>query len=209
LHTYPPLVLRKFCIPWPLPLRICKVRQSETLAMAERTSADRPPDIAESDFAEIVRLHQSMVFSIAQHFLADRLAAEELAQDVFLQLHANLPTLKSEAHVTFWLRKVTAHRCIDYKRRRTLPQVSLEAAPEPAAPMHSADPFLARRLRQFVASLPEKPRLVMILRYQEDMGAEDIAAVLAMPLATVKSHLQRSLAILREKVMRTIGKVTI
>jgi RNA polymerase sigma-70 factor (ECF subfamily) len=67
---------------------------------------------------------------------------------------------------------------------------------------------LARRLRQFVASLPEKPRLVVILRYQEDMCAEDIAEVLAMPLATVKSHLQRSLALLREKVMRALGKVT-
>src|ERR1700723_2770950 len=98
------LSLETFCILWLLPLRICTVRQSETLAMAERTPAN-PADIAESDFAQIVRLHQSMVFSIAQHFLADRSAAEELAQDVFLQLHAHLPALKSEAHVTFWLRR--------------------------------------------------------------------------------------------------------
>jgi RNA polymerase sigma-70 factor (ECF subfamily) len=60
-----------------------------------------------------------------------------------------------------------------------------------------------------VSSLPEKPRLVMILRYQEDMGAEDIAEVLTMPLATVKSHLQRSLAMLREKVTRAIGEVSL
>lgn len=180
--------------------------------MAERTPADRPANIAETDFAQIVRLHQSMVFSIAQHFLADRQAAEELAQDVFLQLHAHLPTLKSEAHVTFWLRKVTAHRCIDYKRRRKLSQLSLDDAPEtaaPAAPAQSSDPFLAKRLRHVVASLPEKPRMVVILRYQEDMGAEEIAEVLAMPLATVKSHLQRSLAMLREKLTRTVGKMAL
>jgi RNA polymerase sigma-70 factor (ECF subfamily) len=177
--------------------------------MAERTTPDQSGEIAESDFAEMVRRHQSMVFSIAQHFLADRPAAEELAQDVFLQLHANLTTLKSEEHVTFWLRKVTAHRCIDYKRRRKLPQVSLEDAPEPAALARSGDPFLERRMRQFVASLPETPRMVVILRYQEEMGVEDIANALDMPLATVKSHLQRSLAMLREKVTRAIGEVTI
>jgi RNA polymerase sigma-70 factor (ECF subfamily) len=186
--------------------------------MAERTPAEQSPasgnDIAENgivatDFAAIVRRYQSAVFSIALHFLADRSAAEELAQDVFLQLHANLSTMKSEDHMKFWLRKVTAHRCIDYKRRRKLPQVSLDQAPEPAAPTQSADPFLARRLRQYVASLPEKPRLVMILRYQEDMSAENIAEALTMPLATVKSHLQRSLAMLREKVTRAIGEVTI
>lgn len=176
--------------------------------MAERALADHPPDTG-TDFADLVRRHQSMVFSIAQHFLADRPAAEELAQDVFLQLHATLPTLKSEEHVTFWLRKVTAHRCIDYKRRRTLPQVSLEDVVEPSAPTRSGDPFLERKLRQVVASLPEKPRLVIILRYQEDMSPEDIADVLSMPIATVKSHLQRSLALLREKVTRSIGEVTL
>jgi RNA polymerase sigma-70 factor (ECF subfamily) len=192
--------------------------------MAERSAAERSPDrsengvaptsfaestFAETGFAEIVRRHQAAVFSIALHFLGDRSAAEELAQDVFLQLHANLATMKSEDHMKFWLRKVTAHRCIDYKRRRRLPQVSLEDAPEPAAPTQASDPFLARRLRQYVASLPEKARLVVILRYQEDLRAEDIAEALAMPLATVKSHLQRSLAMLREKVTRAIGEVTL
>jgi RNA polymerase sigma-70 factor (ECF subfamily) len=194
--------------------------------MAQRTAAEQSPDeservqgrvsvsaqvsdISAANFAAIVRRHQSAVFSIALHFLADRSAAEELAQDVFLQLHANLATMKSEDHMKFWLRKVTAHRCIDYKRRRKLPQVSLDDAPEPAAPAQSTDPFLARRLRQYVASLPEKPRLVMILRYQEDMPAEDIAEALTMPLATVKSHLQRSLATLREKVTRAIGEVSL
>ena len=171
--------------------------------------ADSTTDIAGAGFADLVRRYQSMVFSIAQHFLADRPAAEELAQDVFLQLHGSLPSLKSEEHVKFWLRKVTAHRCIDYQRRRKLSQVSLDEAPEPASPAQASDPFVARRLQLFVASLPEKPRLIVILRYQEDMLPEDIATVLAMPVATVKSHLQRSLALLRDKVTRTIGEVTI
>jgi RNA polymerase sigma-70 factor (ECF subfamily) len=111
--------------------------------------------------------------------------------------------------VKFWLRKVTAHRCIDYQRRRRVPQISLEDAPEPAASTRPGDPFLERRVRQFVASLPEKARMVMILRYQEDMYPEDIAEALDMRLATVKSHLQRSIAMLREKMTRTVGEVTI
>ena len=177
--------------------------------MAEPLSAEKPTIVAESDFAEIVRRHQAMVYSIALRFLADPAAAEELAQDVFLQLHASLGSLKSEHHMRFWLRKVTSHRCIDAKRRHRPPQMSLDEAPEPAAPVQREDPLLSRRLCQLVTSLPEKPRLIVILRYQEDMTAEDIADVLAMPVATVKSHLQRSLALLREKVTRTIGEVTI
>jgi RNA polymerase sigma-70 factor (ECF subfamily) len=57
-------------------------------------------------------------------------------------------------------------------------------------------------LRRLVATLPEGPRTVMILRYQEDLDPSDIAALLEMPVSTVKSHIQRSLALLREKLER-------
>jgi RNA polymerase sigma-70 factor, ECF subfamily len=180
--------------------------------MAESVPADEPADVALGDFAEIVRRHQSMVFSIALRFLADPPAAEELAQDVFMQLHAKLSTLKSPEHVVFWLRKVTSHRCIDRLRRSRMPQVSLDDLPESAVlefspDVQPADPFLSRRLQQLVASLPGKARLMVILRYQEDLSAEDIAEVLEMPAATVKSHLQRALAMLHDKVVRTMGEV--
>jgi RNA polymerase sigma-70 factor, ECF subfamily len=173
--------------------------------MPQPLPATEPADPPAQDFAALVRRHQAMVYSIALHFLADRSTAEELAQDVFLQLHANLSTLTSENHVTFWLRKVTAHRCIDYKRRHRPPQISLDDAPEPAAPSQPYDPLLQRKLRQLIGALPENARIVMILRYQEDLAADEIAEILAMPLATVKSHIQRSLVILREKAARVFG----
>ena len=62
--------------------------------------------------------------------------------------------------------------------------------------------MLEETLRRLVASLPETPRMVMVLRYQEELDPSEIAQVLEMPLATVKSHLQRSLAMLREKLAR-------
>lgn len=157
------------------------------------------------DFAELVRQHQSMVFSIAYHFLHDRWTAEELAQDVFLQLYRDLPSLQSAAHVTFWLRKTTSHRCIDYARRHKLrAEVDLESVPEPATIARPSDPLLARRLQALVASLPEAPRLVVVLRYQEDLDPAEIASILEMPVNTVKSHLQRALATLRGKA-RELG----
>ncbi|MBZ5584570.1 MAG: sigma-70 family RNA polymerase sigma factor [Acidobacteriia bacterium] len=160
------------------------------------------------DFAEVVREHQAMVFSIAYHFLHDRPAAEELAQDVFLQLYRNLGGLESPEHVTHWLRRVTANRCIDVCRRRKLmPRIGLDQIPEPSSPAGVADPLLERRLRQLVASLPEKWRALVILRYQEDLDNEEIAALLEMPVGTVKSQLSRALDLLREKASRFLGEV--
>src|SRR5689334_25384034 len=83
-------------------------------------------------FADLVREHQAMVFSMACRFLRNRALAEEIAQDVFLQLYRKLPTLESPHHVLYWLRSVTANRLIDYSRRQhRRPQLSLADAPEP------------------------------------------------------------------------------
>jgi RNA polymerase sigma-70 factor (ECF subfamily) len=157
------------------------------------------------DFASLVRQHQAMVFSLAVHFLRNREAAEEVAQDVFLQLHENLDGLQSPEHITFWLRRVTNHRCIDYSRRRKWAPASLDDAPEARIEDSRADPMLARKLGLLVASLPETARMIVILRYQEDLTPLEIADVLNLPVATVKSHLQRSLARLREKATRAFG----
>jgi RNA polymerase sigma-70 factor (ECF subfamily) len=150
-----------------------------------------------------------MVFSIALNFVRDRQAAEEIAQDVFVLLHRNLDSLESPEHIVFWLRRVTSNRCIDHARRARRPLVSLDDVPELRAAAPSADPLLAERLRRLVASLPEQARVVVILRYQEDLTPAEIALVLSMPIATVKSHLQRSLALLREKFLRVTGDANV
>jgi RNA polymerase sigma-70 factor (ECF subfamily) len=155
------------------------------------------------DFDELMRAHQSMVFSLAFHFLRDRESAEEVAQEVFLSLHRNLGTIQSPAHAGFWLRKVTVQRAFDEgRRRKRRPQVALEEIAEPAAAVSHGDPMLGETLRRLIATLADAPRMVMILRYQEDLDPMEISKLLDMPVATVKSHLQRSLALLRGKLER-------
>jgi RNA polymerase sigma-70 factor, ECF subfamily len=176
------------------------------LARVAAAGATGVPIAAETspaaEFADIVRQQQGMVYSLALHFLHDGAAAEEVAQDVFLELHKSLGKLSSPEHVTFWLRKVTSHRCIDRARRKRWQQLSLDDVPEPGVEGSPPDPLLKRSLRRLVASLPETARIVVILRYQEDLTPTEIADVLSMPVATVKSQLQRSLAMLREKMTR-------
>ena len=154
-------------------------------------------------FTEVVRQHQSMVFSLAYHFLQDRALAEDVTQEVFLQLYREQDTLATEQHVRYWLRKVASHRCIDAARRRRIrPRLALEDINEPVARESFHDPILNETLRKLIATLPETPRMIVVLRYQEDLEPTEIAETVGMPVATVKSHLHRSLAMLREKMQR-------
>jgi RNA polymerase sigma-70 factor, ECF subfamily len=158
-------------------------------------------------FRELMLEHQSMVFSIALRILGDRARAEEIAQDVFLELYEKLPELGDGNHVLYWLRRVAVHRSIDVVRRnQRQPEVSIDEDdfPELAIDADPGDPLLSRQLQQLVASLPAAPRSVLVLRYQEDLTPEEIGQLLSMPTATVKSHLQRTLRLLREKAARVL-----
>ena len=151
-----------------------------------------------SAFAALVRRHQSMVFSLALHVLRNRSAAEDLAQEVFLELYRSLRKLESAAHVVSWLRRVTSHRCIDELRRaRHRMELQTDTLPEPAETPATREVFLEGRLQELVTDLPTNARMVMVLRYQEDLEPSEIAETLKMPINTVKSHLRRSLAVLR------------
>jgi RNA polymerase sigma-70 factor (ECF subfamily) len=177
------------------------------LAATTSTAGTREGQAALPAFATAVEMHKAMVYSIAWQFLRDRVAADEMAQDVFLQLHKNWARIESPTHLIFWLRKVATHRAIDVARKRKAhAETSLEETDEPTVLERVHDSFLSSYLQRMVASLPEKQRSVIVLRYQEDMDLEEIASVLGMNISTVKTQISRGLDLLRGKVSRRLGK---
>jgi RNA polymerase sigma-70 factor (ECF subfamily) len=163
-------------------------------------------------FETIVTEHQARVFSIAFRILGDYGAAEEVAQDVFLECHRALPTLTGPDHLTAWLRRVACHRATDALRRRAARGGQyFEVFDEtlmPSCEIPPPDSPLMNRIEQLLCTLPEQQRAVLLLRYQEDLDPPQIAETLAMPLATVRSHLQRAIKLLRSKAERTLKEYT-
>jgi RNA polymerase sigma-70 factor (ECF subfamily) len=164
-------------------------------------------DQSPQTFRATVERHQARVFSIAFRILGESGAAEEVAQDVFLELHRNLSRMASEEHVTAWLRRVACHRATDALRRRAVRgDMAAEEYQDGMALRPVVRDFmpLMNRVEQLLLTLPPAQRSVMLLRYQEDLEPEDIALELKMPLATVRSHLQRAVKMLRAKAERTL-----
>lgn len=150
-------------------------------------------------FAALIEQHQKMVYNVALRMLGQRELAEDMAQEVFIQLHAKLASLTSPAHLLFWLRKTAAHRAIDQLRRHSLLRATaLDEQAEGFGVESAEDPLLQRQLRAMLLQLNPVARAVMTLRYQQDLDPPDIAELLDMPINTVKSHLKRSLDTLRQ-----------
>ena len=164
-------------------------------------------DHSQKTFRDLVERHQGRVFSIALRIVGESGAAEEVAQDVFLELYRALPGLESEEHVTAWLRRVACHRATDALRRRAVRGYAAAEEYQDGMELRPAvRDFLPlmNRLEQLLLTLPPAQRAVMVLRYQEDLEPEDIAIEMKMPLATVRSYLQRGVKMLRAKAQRTL-----
>ncbi len=155
-------------------------------------------------FGELLREHEARVFSVALRFTGRRADAEELTQDVFVQLHGALGQIADREHLRRWLLRTVTHRCLnrlrDERRRPQLVSIdTLYPDSEPSTPERQPDPLIGARLRQLLLELAPDARAVLLLRFQEDLDPSEIATVLAMSVNTVKSHLRRSLEWLREQ----------
>lgn len=152
-------------------------------------------------FAALVKMSESMVFGLAFGFFRNRATAEDLAQEAYLELFRNLHKLDSDQHVVNWLRQTVTRKCIDRSRRKKFqPHLDLDAIPEPRAAPVSRDPMLADELASKVAELPFKMRMVVVLRFQEDLRLGEIAEAMDIPVNTVKTLLRRALIRLKPEV---------
>jgi RNA polymerase sigma-70 factor (ECF subfamily) len=163
--------------------------------------------IANDEFRRLIETHQRMVFSIALRVTGDYATAEEVAQDVFLELHRSGERLAGEDHIRYWLRRVATHRAIDALRRQAQrPEADadewVEEQQVDGVSVSSAG--LQARLDDLLRTLPEPMRVAVVLRYQEEMLPDEIAQMLGQSVASVKSHLHRGLTLLRRKAAVTM-----
>ncbi|HEY4379207.1 MAG TPA: sigma-70 family RNA polymerase sigma factor [Acidobacteriaceae bacterium] len=164
--------------------------------------------IADEEFRELIETHQRMVFSIALRVIGDYATAEEIAQDVFLELHRSGERLANEDHIRYWLRRTAKHRAIDALRRKaSRPEAAAEEwVEEQHVSAHASTIGVSTeaRLESLLRTLPESLRVAIVLRYQEEMLPDEIARMLGQSVASVKSQLHRGLTLMRRKAAITM-----
>jgi RNA polymerase sigma-70 factor (ECF subfamily) len=162
-------------------------------------------------FNELVLAHQAIVFNVCLRMLADRMAAEDAAQETFVSAWRNIASLGGEQFRP-WLLRIASNACHDELRRRgRRPSASLETSleggmPDPADPEPLPEPaLLGAELRgeieRALLQLPEEQRLAVVLCDVQGLEYEEIAGVMRSNIGTVKSRLSRGRARLRQLLL--------
>lgn len=188
------------------------------------TPADQDPDatlmlrVKQGDiaaFSELVDKYKQPVMNLVYWMIHDATEAEDLAQNVFIQVHKSAHRYRSEAKFSTWLYTIARNLCLNEIRRRSRHQSESLDAPrspgETSAPqfedktVFSPPASLLRgeleaKVDEAVAALPENQRLAILLCRQEDLSYDDISEVLGCSLSATKSLIHRARETLKQRL---------
>lgn len=167
-------------------------------------------------FTELVEKYKQPVMNLIYRYLHDAAEGEDIAQNVFVQVHRSANRYLASAKFSTWLFTITRNLCLNELRRRSRhPADSLEAtfADSEDAPARQYEDFathsppdkmlqqeLEQKVVQAMNELPEAQRSAMILCRQEDVSYEEIAQVLGCSLSATKSLIHRARETLKLKL---------
>ncbi|MEI6080962.1 MAG: sigma-70 family RNA polymerase sigma factor [Verrucomicrobiota bacterium] len=187
-----------------IPPESCEFQESDEVLMRLVALGD------DDAFRRLVERYENLVVATIARMIGMS-DAEDLAQQVFLNVWKSAPRWRPEARFTTWLLTIAKRLVFNESRRRSRARLIPQSRdPDEEGPDHPdgtpgpdqqiLEKELHEAIEQALAFLPEKERLAVILRRYENMPYEEIATVLAMSLPAVKSLLFRARNTLREKL---------
>jgi len=184
-------------------MHFIKVRTGEVRTLSAELEQNWAAAAAKGDedaYARLVEAYQIPVFNLAYRMLGNANEAEDAAQETFIRAYSRLHTYDSQRKFSSWILSIASHYCIDKLRRRRGAVLSMEEImgqrwipdanpkPEEQTLQHEERDLV----RQTLNELPAPYRLVIVLRYWNDLGYEEIADITGESVSAVKSRLHRA-----------------
>ncbi len=157
----------------------------------------------ERAFGELVGRYESKVYSLALRMLRNPEDAEDVLQDTFLRAYRGIKAFQGNSTFSTWIYRIAANSALMRLRKKQLPTVSIEDADERETPVTIVDwkpgpveQLLTKETLQAmdeaIEALPPEFRQVFVLRDVEELSNAEVAEILDLSVAAVKSRLHRA-----------------
>jgi RNA polymerase sigma-70 factor (ECF subfamily) len=182
--------------------------QADELALVERAGSGD-----QTAFAELVRIHQSEVYTLALRLVGDRELAADVAQDAFVRAWRALPRFRGDAKFGTWLHRITVNTAWSTRRRwhrhRTQPLNDADARltdPSAGPELEGMAALIGIQLSAALTRLSPPLRAVVVLKDVYDWSHADIAEHLGITVTAAKVRLHRGRRALREMLDEELGE---
>ena len=157
----------------------------------------------ERAFEELIKPRMSAVYNLALRMMRNEADARDAAQNAIIKIFTNLGSYRGDSSFSTWVFSVTRNACLDELRR--VKRFSTEPIPDDASAGEMYDPVAAadaaedrREVADLVSGLPENMRAPIVLKYIDGYSVDEIAEIMGITEATVKTRLFRGRQKLRE-----------
>ncbi len=160
-------------------------------------------------FGQLVSRHQSSAWNAAYRFLGNAADAEDIAQEAFLKILDAADRYRPTASFRTYLYRIVARLCFDLSRRKRVRRHEPLSDLAANGPSPEGDLIVDERaaaVRQALDALPAAQRMAVVLRYYEDLGYREIAAVLKTTLKGAERLLARARATLEDRLGRFLDE---
>lgn len=168
----------------------------------------------ETAYKQLMENYRGAIYNLLYKMVHNREETEDLVQEAFMKAFNALPTFNEEYAFSTWLYKIAINNCIDHMRKKRLKTYSINKPVQskdgelgrefPDATTSPDKELLSDERSKIIASaideLPENYKMAIILRHTEEKSYEEIAALLNIPLGTVKARIFRAREMLKKKL---------
>jgi len=164
-------------------------------------------------FGHLVTKYQNRLYNSIAHMTGGNEDARDLVQDAFVQAFVKLESFRQSSSFFTWLYRIAFNLTVSHHRRKK-PTVSVErvrdaSGREPIEPgegpeSHAEQKETCLKVRQAMATLADDHRAILVLREIDGCDYETIAAILELPVGTVRSRLSRARGQLRQRLTDTM-----
>jgi RNA polymerase sigma-70 factor (ECF subfamily) len=160
-------------------------------------------------FADLVDAYNAPVYNLCYRMLGNAAEAEDAAQETFVRVYTHLIAYDPQQKLSSWILAVASHYCIDRLRRRRINWLSLDSVLQTrqlASDTSRAEDTIMEHescdeVRDLLQSLPADYRLVIVLRYWQDLSYAEIARTVGSTESAIKSRLHRARRLLAQRLM--------
>lgn len=165
-------------------------------------------------FRQIIEAYQESIIRVCRGFVGNHEDAEDVAQDVFIQLYKSASRLRGEAKLSTWLYRVAVNKSLNhlrsFKARRGSAHVEIAHGTQTSSDNYSDDSITAsdhrKALQQAINMLPRNQKTAFILQKYEELSYEEISMVMEMSLSSVQSLIFRAKQNLQDKLKEYFEK---
>lgn len=166
---------------------------------------------SQAAFNQLIEKYQELVVNTCMGFLHQQSDAEDVAQEVFIEMYESLPKFRAESKLSTWLYRIAVNKSLNYLRGNKVRKVmqsieafftgrddsddapmQIEAGADSEATYHIENEERSKALKQAMSNLPKNQRIAFVLNKYDELPYKEIAEVMNTSLSSVESLIHRA-----------------